>query len=77
MPIQKIISKIKEAEQKNQKIAMFHLQSLIHAEELQGVDPVQFCKDVGMKESFATEFRKMMSLSKVLKDEGYALMKKS
>jgi len=75
MPIKEIALKIKAAERQNKKIAMFHFQSLIHAEEFRGVDAVQFCRDVGVRDSFATEFRKMLSLSQVIKDEGYILKK--
>jgi len=75
MPIEEIALKIKEAARQNRKIAMFHLQSLIPADEFRGVDAVQFCRDVGVRDSFATEFRKMLSLSQMIKDEGYILKK--
>lgn len=75
MPIEKIALKIKEAEKRKKKIAMFHFQSLIHADEFKGVDAVQFCREIGMRDSFATEFRKMLSLSQIIKDEGYILKK--
>lgn len=76
MTIKKIAEKIKEAEIKKQKIAMFHFQALIHAEKFQGVDATQFCRDVGIRDSFATEFRKMMSLAQIIKEEGYVLKKR-
>ena len=75
MPIEKIALKIKEAEKRKKKIAMFHFQSLIHADEFKDVDAVQFCREIGMRDSFATEFRKMLSLSQIIKDEGYILKK--
>ena len=75
MQIEEIASKIKEAEKQNKKIAMFHFLSLINADEFRGVDAVQFCRDVGVRDSFATEFRKMISLSQMIKDEGYILTK--
>ena len=75
MPVDKIAAKIKEAELKNKKIAMFHFQSLINADEFKGVDAVQFCHDVGVPASYATEFRKMISLAQMIKDEGYQLIK--
>jgi hypothetical protein len=75
MPVKEIALKIKEAEKRNKKIAMFHFQSLIHADEFKGVDAVKFCRDVGMRDSFATEFRKMLSLSQMIKDEGFILKK--
>ena len=75
MPVEMIASKIKEAERRNRKIAMFHFQALIHADEFRGVDAVQFCRDVGVRDSFATEFRKMLSLAQTIKDEGYVIKK--
>lgn len=73
--IEKIKLKIREAEKRKRKIAMFHFQSLINVDEFKGVDAVQFCRDVGMKDSFATEFRKMIKLSQILTEEGYTLQK--
>ena len=75
MPIETIALKIKEAEKRNKKVAMFHFQSLIHADEFRAVDAIQFCRSVGMRDSFATEFRKMLSLSQMIKQEGYLLKK--
>jgi hypothetical protein len=75
MPVEMIASKITEAERRNKKIAMFHFQTLIHADEFRGVDAIQFCRDVGVRDSFATEFRKMLSLSQMIKDEGYIIKK--
>lgn len=62
MPVKMIAAKIKEAERRKKKIAMFHFQILIHADKFRGVDAVQFCREVGLRDSFATEFRKMLSL---------------
>ncbi len=41
------------------KIAMFHLQILTHADELEGVDPVSLCKELAVPVTYATEFRKI------------------
>ena len=76
MLTEKIAKKIKEAKKNKKKIAMFHFQSLIHVDEFNEVDPTQFCRDVGMRDSFATEFRKMKKLSEIIKEEGYVLIKK-
>ena len=75
MPVEKIALKIKEAERRNKKIAMFHFQALIHSDEFRGDGAVQFCRDVGVRDSFANEFRKMLSLSQMIKDEVYILKK--
>ena len=68
--IKEISSKVHEAEKSGQKIAMFHYQVLVNAKELKGFDPVQFCKDIGVPESYATEFRKMISLSNLMGEMG-------
>jgi len=73
MPIEMIASKIKEGERLKRKIAVFHFQVLIHADEFRDVDAVQFCRDVGVRDSFATEFQKMLSLAQMIKDEGYVI----
>jgi hypothetical protein len=52
------------------KIAMFHLQILTHADELEGVDPVAFCKELAVPATYATEFRKMLSLARLMKEQG-------
>ena len=75
MLLKSIASRIKEAERQNKKTAMFHFQILIHAEELRGENALEFCREVGMKDSFATDFKKLMSLSQMMKDEGYVLRK--
>lgn len=68
--IDEISRKIHEAALCGQKIAMFHYQVLVNAEKLSGLDPVSFCKDVDVPETYATEFRKMLSLSKLMKEKG-------
>ncbi len=70
---EEITKQIKLAELQGQKIAMFHLQVLKNAEQLDGVDAVEFCRKVGMKDSFATEYRKMVSLAKLMKQQGIQL----
>ena len=75
MSVNEIAEKIKEAEKRNKKIAMFHFQSLINAKEFQGVDATQFCRDVGMRDSFATEFRKMISLARIMNEMGAKINK--
>ena len=55
------------------KIAMFHLQILMHAEELEGVDPVAFCEELAVPAPYATEFRKMLGLARLMKERGIRL----
>ena len=75
MVLKSIASRIKEAERQNKKTAMFHFQILIHADKLRGENALKFCREVGMKDSFVTDFKKLMSLSQMMKDEGYVLRK--
>ena len=55
------------------KSAMFHFQILMHADELEGVDPVAFCKELAVPVTYATEFRKMLSLARLMKEQGIRL----
>lgn len=75
--ISEITRNVRMAADTGQKIAMFHYQVLVNAEKLKGLDPVAFCKDVGVPETYATEFRKMISLAKLMKEEGTSISLKS
>jgi len=55
------------------KIAMFHFQVLKHAPQLAGADPAEFCRLVGVPESYKTEFQKMLSLVKLMEQQGAKL----
>ncbi|HBB94410.1 MAG TPA: hypothetical protein DC054_03390 [Blastocatellia bacterium] len=55
------------------KSAMFHLQILMHADELRGVDPVAFCEELAVPVTYATEFRKMLGLARLMKEQGIRL----
>jgi len=74
--IDEIKKMILSASHSGQKIAMFHYQVLINAEKLSGFDAVTFCKDVGVPDTYATEFRKMISLSKLMKEQGATISAK-
>lgn len=74
--ITQMAKKIREAERGGQKIAMFHYLVLKNAEKLKGLDAVAFCRDVGVRESYATEFRKMISLAKLMKEQGSTISTK-
>lgn len=58
----------------NQKMAMFHFQVLKNADELAGNDPEEFCRDVSVPKTFATEFRKMRALARLMKEQGNKLI---
>jgi hypothetical protein len=58
---------------KNQKIAMFHFQVLKNADELAGINPKGFCKEVSVPQKYATEFTKMLALARLMKEQGAKL----
>ncbi|MBQ0754675.1 MAG: transcription factor [Gammaproteobacteria bacterium] len=66
--IAEIRERILEAAHENRKMAMFHYQVLLNSAELLNYDPAEFCTAVGVPESYATEFRKMLSLAAVMRD---------
>jgi hypothetical protein len=64
---------IQDGERRGVKIATFHYHVLIDTDGAQSADPKEFCWAVGMQESFATEFRKMVALSRILRERGIDL----
>ena len=66
---------VHEAASRKHKIAMFHFQVLKHASELKQVDPRQFCREIAVPESYQTEFRKMIRLDQLMRDEGVSLQR--
>lgn len=75
MIVKEIGEAVHEAEIKKNKIAMFLYQILIHADELRCVDAVEFCKEINVPESYATEYRKMLSLAALMKEQGATIKK--
>lgn len=75
MIVKSIAEAVHKAERENKKIAMFHYQILIHADELRGMDVIQFCKEIEVPESYATEYRKMLSLAALMKEQGATINK--
>jgi hypothetical protein len=65
---------VEDAARTNQKIAMFHLQVLKNARELDGIDPERFCAEVGVPATYQTEFRKMLSLARLMRERGIRLV---
>lgn len=70
-----IAKKISQGEIDRQKAAVFHTQVLLHADQLTHVDAKDFCRRVGMPESYSVEFYKMMNVSKMLRQLGYHIGK--
>lgn len=62
-----------KAEEKRNKIAMFHYIALKHADDFMNEDPKSFCKAVGMQKSYATEFLKMRALHLLIKENNLKL----
>lgn len=71
--IDQIKAAIQGAADSNQKTAMFHFQVLLNADELTGIDPKGFCKEVSVSEAYATEFTKMIALARLMKEQGITL----
>jgi len=71
--IDQIKAAIQSAADTNQKTAMFHLQVLLNADELMGIDPKGFCKEVSVSAAYATEFTKMLALARLMNEQGITL----
>ena len=56
-----------------EKMAMFHFQVLKFATALDRVDPASFCRTIGVPEAYQTEFRKMLNLARVMREQGARL----
>jgi hypothetical protein len=74
--INEIARKVREAANSGHKIAMFHYLVLVNAEKLKSLDAVAFCKDLEVPETYATEFRKMISLARLMKEQGTTISTK-
>jgi hypothetical protein len=72
--IEQIKAAIYRAAAKNQKSAMFLFQVLKNADELASIDPKGFCREVSVSENYATEFNKMIALSRLMKEQGTKLV---
>ena len=75
MLMDEIAREVQEAERKKKKIAMFHYQVLIHADELRGVDAIDFCREINVPTSYAIEYKKMLSLAELMRDQGMIIKK--
>ena len=72
--IDDIKNAVQTAASGNQKIAMFHFQVLKNAKELEGLNAEAFCKEVGVPASYRTEFTKMISLARLMREQGVKLV---
>jgi len=71
--IEEIRKAVHDAALANQKIAMFHFQILKNAAALKSVDAESFCREIGVPDTYKTEFRKMLSLARVMRQQGVRL----
>jgi len=67
---EEIAREIRIAAQERNKIGMFHYQVLINAERLKDANPVDFCRAVGVPDSYYVEFHKMMRVAKTMGEQG-------
>lgn len=68
-----IVEQIKQAlasAPRNGFMAELHLQSIKYADELSNITAKEFCEELGLKPSYATEFSKMRNLTTRLKAAG-------
>lgn len=64
---------VHDAARGNQKIAMFHFQVLKNAAALESVNPDLFCRAISVPKTYQTEFRKMLSLARLMRQHGVQL----
>ncbi len=70
---EEIAKRIAEGYDNGNMTAVFHFQVLKNAHLLTGVDPIEFCKRVGVKDSYQAEFRKMINVAKLMAQLGVEL----
>ena len=68
--IQAIKRAVDTAALSQQKIAMFHFQVLTNAAALEGVDASAFCQELGVPQTYKTEFGKMLALARLMREQG-------
>ena len=53
-------------------MGMFHYQVLIHAKQLENMNPTDFCRAVlfGVPDSYTVEFQKMLRVAKTIEAHG-------
>lgn len=67
MNLDELVSRIKTqvaiGTKNRQRMVTFHYMVLSNARMLSGMDPVEFCRKVGVPDSYAIEFKKMLPLA--------------
>ena len=72
--VDEIKAAVHGAASSNQKIAMFHFQVLKNAKALEGINAEGFCREIDVPVSYATEFTKMISLARLMNEQGVKLV---
>ncbi len=54
----------------DQEIAVFQFQVLKNAKELEGLNAKAFCEEIGVPATYTTEFTKIISLARIMKEQG-------
>jgi hypothetical protein len=65
-----IKSEVEKAAASKNKDAVNMYLVVKYAEDLQGIDPVEFSSAIGRNDSYATEFRKGLKLAKIISERG-------
>ncbi len=65
--------KVNDAADNRNKAAMIHLQILLNANHLHGVRAEMIGESVGLDQVWATEIRKMLSVSRLMAEEGLSI----
>lgn len=68
-----IAREIREAALERNKMGMFHYQVLINAKLLEDVNPIDFCRAVGVPDSYTVEFQKMLRVAKTIEEHGKSI----
>lgn len=74
--IETIRQALKHAAEDRKKVATFHSLVLLHASQLEHLDPHEFCRNVGVVDAFHIEFRKMIAAAHRLSELGYSIQKR-
>jgi len=61
------------AQEKREKMAVFHSQVLLNADLLKNLDPHEFCRNVGVTKAYHIEFRKMIAVARTISKLGYSI----
>jgi len=73
MMFDEMTREIADAAAVRRKAVMIHFQVLKNADRLKGMDAVEFCRNVGIEDVWATEFKKMINLAALLAEQGFEL----